>query len=414
MKRQSKRRKTIDTKTQSANQCDEQNDQNLQIRRNTNPEQHAKNPLFQNMCWYCGKNEKFLVSHYVKQHPELEVPIARPSVEMADQIRIHAGHFEMEQRKITTKCYFCEETKQMTKHHWAEHYLKHTGELMFACNTCTKLFDRKVKKHGDCTGQVINIFDFNSSNGTLTAFMCLDCNHMQFHLSAIEAHLYNEHEYHSIAQGKQYEKVILLPDLTPIPSSAFTKYNFAGQKLRYRCTICAALLTTDIQFIEHFDDQHNVAKQYDCFCGEKLNDMNGQLTGQTVAEHLLRHAEHFYECMNCERIFSSRNDISHHMLHMHRDSPKLIHRHFSRTPLQQAWISENVVQQFKCNICQKRFGGTYGQILEHFTEMHRSMRADASIIISKKVSFLADKRNTAVTRSVGYTYSHYKITSDGI
>lgn len=389
---------------------DQDNQQDDRQHRNINPEQHAKNPLYQKMCLYCGKNEKFLVSHYVKEHNELEVPIARPSVEMATQIRNHADNFELKQQKIAAMCYFCEETKQMAKHNWVDHYLKHTGESKYTCSACSKRFDRKLTKHANCTGEVTSVIDSNSSNGTLIAFMCTDCNYMQFHLSSIEKHLLNEHKCRLIAEGRQYEKVMLMPDLTPIASDSFTKYEYAALKIRYRCNICTEMLSTDNEFNLHFDEKHKLAKKYDCFCGEEVIENNsGHLTGQMVADHLLRHADQFFECVNCERIFGSRGEINHHMMIAHRDSPKLMYRHFCRAHHLQAWVSENVMQQFKCKVCKKVFDGTYGHIVDHFAEKHRLARANANIIVSRKVTFLADQRNTAVTKSIGYTYSRFKI-----
>lgn len=39
---------------------------------NTNADMYATNNLYRMLCVYCNSSEKFLVNHYMKQHPEHE------------------------------------------------------------------------------------------------------------------------------------------------------------------------------------------------------------------------------------------------------------------------------------------------------------------------------------------------------
>lgn len=44
----------------------------ISIQPNTNRDTYASNTLYQTLCLYCNTSQKFLVSHYMKQHPEYE------------------------------------------------------------------------------------------------------------------------------------------------------------------------------------------------------------------------------------------------------------------------------------------------------------------------------------------------------
>lgn len=44
----------------------------VSIQPNINCEIYASNSLYHTLCLYCNKVEKFLVRHYMKQHPEYE------------------------------------------------------------------------------------------------------------------------------------------------------------------------------------------------------------------------------------------------------------------------------------------------------------------------------------------------------
>lgn len=50
------------------------NDISIQANRepNTNLDIYTSNTLYQTLCLYCNTTQKFLVSHYMKQHPEYE------------------------------------------------------------------------------------------------------------------------------------------------------------------------------------------------------------------------------------------------------------------------------------------------------------------------------------------------------
>lgn len=50
------------------------NDISIQANRepNTNLDIYTSNTLYQTLCLYCNTTQKFLVPHYMKQHPEYE------------------------------------------------------------------------------------------------------------------------------------------------------------------------------------------------------------------------------------------------------------------------------------------------------------------------------------------------------
>lgn len=377
--------------------------------KNINPEQHAKNTLYNRLCLYCGSNERFLLAHYLKHHPELEVPIARPSPEMTNKIQEQVDIFETQDRKIKGICYFCEDTKEMNRYNWAQHYVRHTGELIYACDTCDKQFDRKVQKHPNCSGEVLNITEINSSDTGVVSFMCKECNYMQFQLSSMEKHLKEQHKWAVITEGQQYDKVTLIPDMLPVQTDILDEYNLIES--RFVCTVCHAQSLTEDDFIKHFDERHNGIMQYDCLCGEKVAANGGPLTGKAISDHLCLHSDEFYQCLLCDKFFDGKIGIRGHIVTEHRASDNIKYRQFHRTPDQRSKTYESLIKKFKCNLCQKQLKATFETLFNHFNEEHNG-NGDATVSISKKATFLDDKSSKGMTRYVGNAASRYQISEE--
>lgn len=217
---------------------------------------------------------------------------------MAERLRAQSERFQINMAKIQAFCLFCEENRTMPKHHWTQHLLSHTGsQHLFACDTCNKQFKNKVE-HRNCAGKAVNIFEKNSSDASLIAYMCKDCNYIQVHLSAIHKHLINEHKYAPISES-MYEKLTLIPDMMQLHSPVSEKYQFADALKRFKCTICPTQLQDALQFTAHIGEQHNDIDQYGCFCGEIVRK-NGQIPGaEWVTAHLLMHRTDLFQCMIC-------------------------------------------------------------------------------------------------------------------
>lgn len=373
----------------------------LPVAKNTNAEHHSKNTLYNSLCIYCGASERFLVRHYVKQHPEHEVPIARPSPEMVNKIRSQVEVFLIEGVKIKGMCYFCDETKEIRRPNWTQHYLTHTGEPAYACNICNQQFDRKVHKHANCSGEVLNISEINSSDGRIISFMCKDCNYMQFHLPSMTKHLEEQHGYALILDGHQYDKVVLVPDMSPVQTDIFGDYEL--NEKRFECTICNAQSLTVNDFIEHFDEHHIDSNEYTCLCGENITANDDNLTSKMITDHLCLHSTEFYQCMLCNRFFDDKSGIKRHIINQHRDSENIKFRQFSRNPDQQPRVSESIIRKFQCNPCKSMMKGTFAALYGHFKEEHKSKTVDATAIISRKSTFMANASSKGLTTYVGGT-----------
>ncbi|XP_055326727.1 zinc finger protein 699-like [Sitodiplosis mosellana] len=180
---------------------------------NTNREIHCKNSFYNMVCLLCGKNDPFISKHYMEDHPDCEVLVARTSPQMAERLRLQNDRFEVSKKgKITGICFFCEETKTMQRSCWEEHILMHTGEKPFACVSCNTSF--VMAHHRDdkiCNSEAVNIFLANSTDRSLVGFCCKECNYLQIEPKRMIVHLANEHGFECPTENYHYEKLTLVP-----------------------------------------------------------------------------------------------------------------------------------------------------------------------------------------------------------
>lgn len=184
--------------------------------RNTNREMHFQSSSYRTACLLCGKNDPFMVNHYMQDHPEHEVLISRMSPAMTERLRLQNGEFKMIGKgEIKGICYFCEEIMAMKRSCWERHILTHTGELPFACEGCFKGFAKETDHDNrTCIHRPINIFLPNSSDGSSSGYCCKECNYLQIERNRMIAHLINEHGFECPMEKFHYEKVALVPATT--------------------------------------------------------------------------------------------------------------------------------------------------------------------------------------------------------
>lgn len=174
--------------------------------KNTNKQMHRKNPLYQTLCIYC--NQKFsgsIVQHYVKNHPNDEVPISRLSPRMAERLKKQSEIFRPNgKNKITGLCYFCEEKQSFIKFGWQRHLISHTGEKIYNCTHCNL---KTKNQHGKmkCNGKVTKIFE-SKDDGSLNGFLCIDCNYFQFSRD----HLKNQHGFENPTAPHDYMEYVVM------------------------------------------------------------------------------------------------------------------------------------------------------------------------------------------------------------
>lgn len=177
--------------------------------KNTNREMHASNSLYRTLCLLCNRKNENLVSHYKKFHLDVEIPIARPSFDMANRMRSQSDtDFIQDKDKIHGTCCFCETGKSMARSHWGRHLLAHTGEFLYHCSVCDAGFMKKGA-HGKCPGKPVYICQMK---GPLVGFICRDCNYLQIRREQLVKHLKNEHGYIQPEEDHHYEQIVLLPE----------------------------------------------------------------------------------------------------------------------------------------------------------------------------------------------------------
>lgn len=101
----------------------EHNDANLTLDngKNTNQHMYYKNQLYRKICNFCQSNIHYnecMVQHYVRDHPDFEVPISRMSPEMVKLLKKQEDRHQIKNKKITGLCYFCEDEKSFSKLGW--------------------------------------------------------------------------------------------------------------------------------------------------------------------------------------------------------------------------------------------------------------------------------------------------------
>lgn len=205
-------------------------------------------------------------------------------------------------------------------------------------------------------------------------------------------HVLNEH--HESDVKLHFDKLVLIPDLTPLQSEISERYCYADASLRFKCTICQMECLDAQAFTTHFTEVHSDVNEYKCFCGE-IVPKNDQVPGnQWVAAHLLMHRTDLHQCMICSGIFLRKKDVRDHIFRAHRSNhPAVQYQHICRNPHldsgRHTKISETTIQKLKCNICQYEADGTFAQILHHFESEHPTIQIDMIGISCKKVTNLA-------------------------
>lgn len=189
----------------------DENEDNLagMYRKNIDRNIHVKNVASRSWCELCKKPHTFLVVHYVRWHPDHEVPISRPSPKMAHQLRQQSHQFTQIKGKISGICLFCEEVKSMPKSKWAQHLIIHTGEKYYSCLACDTSFKNRCDHPNTCDGKLVNIYMANSECN-IDGFMCKDCNYLQLNRSNMVKHLQYEHGFKGPEVKLHYEQLTLI------------------------------------------------------------------------------------------------------------------------------------------------------------------------------------------------------------
>lgn len=367
----------------------------LTVWKNTNRQMYWSNPLYRKCCVLCNEINHHLVSHYGKQHPEHEVVIARLSPTTADSLCQQNQRFEMSRTKITGLCYFCEKRKEMTKSNWSKHILTHTGEKMYKCRECDGTFKIKAEHStAVCGGQSTTIYALNSENdAALTGFMCNVCNYLQINQQKIITHLLREHGFDKSKNHQYFDKVWLIPDMTPVKT--IIKFDYVESYERFKCTICSITMGNVIEFEAHFIEKHNKINEYTCFCNHRLKFQKRCPPIASILLHLRLHSAKLYQCILCDEksFYSIEDDILNHLSINHADE-QLIFQHVHRKTRSPNTLTEISIKTFHCNMCNVDFH-KIADVADHFSAVHGNDKNDANTKNHIKVTILEKRSQIA-------------------
>lgn len=279
----------------------------------------------------------------------------------------------------------------------------HTGEKLYYCSACNQ--DSRIKsEHASCGNRVVSIYDANSIDGSLVAYMCTKCNFMQVKRERIILHVIMEHKSGEAAEGRDFEKVQLVPNMSPVHSKILAEFDFVPAEKRYKCTICSKKLENVQEFANHFDEKHNTPPAqtitYKCFCGEILSLDGCPLTGGFITAHLERHQSDLFLCKVCDGIFYDKNYTQDHLLNEH-DDEQFKHEHVKRGR-RNAIITETMIRKLVCGVCKTGIKEpNFACATQHFNENHPSDEITLSGFVSTKYSEFTDKTYGTKTTFVG-------------
>lgn len=337
--------------------------------KNTNRNVYHMNPQYRFKCMLCENFQTNLIDHLKKTHPEMEVYIARPSPEMAEKIRNRSEYFTYTQStaQIFGICFFCQQPRRMAPNDWKDHLLYHTGESRSAL-------------HGSADDKM-----------ELTAFMCNECNYTQMDRNRLRKHLLYEHGKSKEEIDDNINKIVLIPNLTPLEPIQTKHIEYVAELSRFKCGIgwCEVQSGSYSQFKAHLRQKHNNSasnESFVCFHCSEIIKPNGNSFVHDVTEHLKLHGTHLFWCVFCKMAFSSEINIMLHIIHNHA-MKKIRFRHDARkiTHTNSESIEEFIVM-LQCNKCNQTFY-TFTKASNHFKQCHGSLNIDftASKLIKNTV-----------------------------
>ncbi|XP_055592117.1 uncharacterized protein LOC129743901 [Uranotaenia lowii] len=206
--------------------------------KNIDRELHCRNPKTREctLCSYSALSLDTIVQHYVRAHPLHEVFTSRFTNTIANQIKKDPMKItgNLNDKKILTKCLFCQETFTKKRYDWKLHLASHTGEYRYKCINCTnKTLAPSTYGHDkDCAKPALEIAnEFPFLENHLLGYMCKLCNYVQLSRDRIDHHLKEQHGRLKTGKGilkfsilnyylsrtvkKDIESDVSMPELTP-------------------------------------------------------------------------------------------------------------------------------------------------------------------------------------------------------
>lgn len=353
--------------------------------KNTNKNIYAVNTSYRFKCMLCDDLATNLMEHLKANHPESEVYVARPSPTMAEKIRRRTETFTCAPSldEISGICFFCEQSRRMSLSDWKDHLLYHTGETV-AAHVSAMSNDHKAE---------------------LMAFMCKACNYTQMDENRLKKHRLNEHGESRDVADSGYDRVVLIPDLTPLKPIQTKNIEFIDEATRFKCGIgwCEYKSSNYSSFKSHLRQNHESTgkdESFGCSYCSEIIDSKGKSFVRDVTEHLKLHGKYLFWCIFCKQPFSSEINIILHIIHEH-PMKTIRFRHESR----ESWSKSPAIEEFfamlRCNKCS----GTFNNFVDasnHFRMSHGSLNIDYTV--NKLI------KNTAVNLATSLGLNKYPLT----
>lgn len=195
------------------------------VPKNTDRNMCEANPTYKSKCVICLKEYKYIVNHYIREHPSVEIYVSRLSEDMADVIINSSIPSERgEDNTLISFCYFCERNASYQDHYWSQHILMHTGEYQYFCHRCNHPINSNVYHNRNCKS-VTRRYRYEFKSGRLTAFLCKLCNYVQVRKKNMISHLCTQHDLQNEACENMYQVITLvqLPGETFFSTSTVQK-----------------------------------------------------------------------------------------------------------------------------------------------------------------------------------------------
>lgn len=156
----------------------------------------------QQKCSLCGyissAGWKVLSKHYVRYHPDSEMPTARlPKVIVPTDLEANpiesTATYRFNSIVIKSACLFCSCDYMMSTTSWLQHFVAHTGEYEYKCNSCQRRLIADVHKRCHSTKN-IQVMCHELKDNRLFAFTCNKCNYTQLSKENLIKHIESHHQ----------------------------------------------------------------------------------------------------------------------------------------------------------------------------------------------------------------------------
>lgn len=267
----------------------------------------------------------------------------------------------------------CSTEQSLSWYDWKSHLLSHTVEKLYLCIECNAQLTVK-SDHQTCPpDSIIDIFGEIDIGCSLDGFVCMLCDYFKINNYRLMEHLERDHDEFSSLFEIHVARLTLVPDVRPKEHKIQTANFYVPQELRYVCGIgnCIFHGKNVIDYAEHFRKAHSIIKTYYCpHCNLLMNRLNSlTVEHNRILEHIEYHGIYLHQCISCNLITPSENEMRSHISHEHRDQPLKFWRNKRKT-IDTADM-ELIEIVLDCDLCGERVT-SIPAVFSHYKEAHQN------------------------------------------